>query len=125
MAELEQQMRGRVEIAPMEMDLPVRTVLQATAMYFGVEIEAMLGEMRTRDLVRARHVCWWLLRNETVLSYPQIGEIFDRDHTTIVKGVQSVGDKRPLMRHAENITRNLRRNEAENREATETENESE
>lgn len=46
---------------------------------------------RFRKLIKPRHLACFLLREYTNLSYPQIGrKLGNRDHTTILHGVQKV-----------------------------------
>ena len=54
----------------------------------GVTLEDVLGHSRHKNVVIARHALMALVREETNLSYPQIGEIFNRDHTTIIAAVK-------------------------------------
>jgi len=60
----------------------------------GVEVHELLGrddkrKGRSGELHNLRNECWAMLRDETSLSYPQIGRMFSgRDHTTIMTGVK-------------------------------------
>lgn len=47
----------------------------------------ILGRSRLKTVAKARHAAWWLCRRTTDLSYPQLGKLFGRDHTTIINGV--------------------------------------
>ena len=53
----------------------------------GVPLERLLGRDRHKSVARARVHLYAVLR-ETGLSYPQIGQILDRDHTTVLKQLQ-------------------------------------
>jgi hypothetical protein len=53
--------------------------------------EQIRGGCRIRDLVTARHIAMYVLR-EAGLSYPAIArEIGHRDHTTVMHGVAKLG----------------------------------
>lgn len=62
----------------------VAEVEQAT----GVDRRTILGKSRTASAVRARQAVWWLAREQTSLSYPEIGKLTRRDHTTVIAGVR-------------------------------------
>lgn len=48
----------------------------------------LCSHRRNRPVVIARHEASWRLKNETTMSYPQIGKkLGGRDHTTIINGV--------------------------------------
>lgn len=51
-----------------------------------VSPESVLGVRKSGDIVRARQVLIAVARRNTKLSYPQIGERLNRDHSTIMHG---------------------------------------
>jgi hypothetical protein len=53
----------------------------------GVAVEEVLGRSRYKRVCLARKEAYVMLRQER-LSYPTIGRMFGRDHTTVVDGVQ-------------------------------------
>ncbi|MGB6059511.1 MAG: helix-turn-helix domain-containing protein [Microthrixaceae bacterium] len=70
-----------------------------TASMFGVEVEQITGKSRTRDLVHARQVGMYVCRQETDLSYPQIGKVFGgRDHTTVMHACDKISNLMPERR---------------------------
>jgi chromosomal replication initiation ATPase DnaA len=64
-----------------------RDVIRGCAEYAGVPVEAITGPQRSRVITAARQAGYSVLRS-TGLSYPRIGHRFNRDHTTIMYGVQ-------------------------------------
>lgn len=72
-------------------------IMHRVSDYMGIKIADMKGLRRTQDIVRARHVAWWLCRELTERSYPQIAQKFGgRDHTTIIAGRQRIDDVRKI-----------------------------
>lgn len=57
---------------------------------YGIKVKDLKGPRRTKTLANARVLTYALLRRLTNLSYPEIGILLNRDHSTVVKGVQSV-----------------------------------
>jgi chromosomal replication initiator protein len=51
--------------------------------YLNVDKAEMLSERRARAITDKRHVAMWCYKKLTPYSYPQIGRIFNRDHTTV------------------------------------------
>ena len=96
--EFAQLVQGRHEVLTaaerhMELDLDgprLEQVLVLASKLCNVPIESMVGRSRTRAIVRARMVAMWGARQFTALSFPQIGERFERDHSTVVNAVQRV-----------------------------------
>lgn len=62
-------------------------MVAAVADEHGVEPREIMSGSRRKAPSRARQDCWARLRREG-LSYPQIGRMFGRDHSTVVYGVQ-------------------------------------
>ena len=70
----------------------IREVQRATAAAFGVPFGAMTERGNTRDLTRARHAAMYLARRLTDKSTTVIGRAFDRDHTTVLNGIERAQD---------------------------------
>lgn len=61
------------------------------AHHFSIRIEDIKSARRTRNVVGPRHVAFWLTRQLTDKSLPEIGRRFGgRDHTTILHGCNRV-----------------------------------
>jgi chromosomal replication initiation ATPase DnaA len=57
---------------------------------YEVDIDAIFGKKKSASIMRARHLLWAVLREVHGLSYPELGKIFLRDHTTIMAGVKNI-----------------------------------
>lgn len=66
-------------------------IIKTVANHFRVKQSAIKGKRRTKDLVLARHVSMFLLRNELKLSLEEIGKWFSgRDHTSVLHATQKI-----------------------------------
>jgi chromosomal replication initiation ATPase DnaA len=66
-----------------------RKLAMSVATKHGISFADLTSHKRDASLVRARHEAMWRLRQNTRLSYPQIGKILgDRDHSTIIHGIR-------------------------------------
>ena len=54
-----------------------------------VALDEFFGKTRRHYVSHKRQDCMRMLRDETSLTFPQIGRIFGRDHTTVVHGVRA------------------------------------
>lgn len=61
-----------------------------------VPVDDVLGERRLASLCATRHLVWFYLYRETRLSYPEIGRIFEVDHTTVLSAVHRIADRYSL-----------------------------
>lgn len=57
----------------------------------GIPSERIYGQRRTREIVRVRMACY-LVARETGVSYPEIGRIMCRDHSTVIHGERIAQD---------------------------------
>lgn len=53
---------------------------------YNLSVKEMTSPSRSRRVVMARNEAFWRIREETTLSFPQIGMKFGRDHTTVLHG---------------------------------------
>ena len=60
---------------------------------YNVGKEDLLGPKRNKDIAFARHVCIYLIKEITDMSYPGIGKMFNRDHTTVMASRDLVSKK--------------------------------
>ncbi|MBA3415446.1 MAG: chromosomal replication initiator protein DnaA [Chloroflexia bacterium] len=66
-------------------------VVSAVGRHFGVDVGAIAGRGRTKEIVLPRQVAMYLLREETDASLLQIGHTLGgRDHTTVLHGIRQI-----------------------------------
>ena len=81
------------DLLPRRSDLKPSEVVRSVADAFGVPIERMLGRDRSQEVALPRQIAMYLLREESNISLPQIGEVLGgRDHTTIMYGCEKIND---------------------------------
>lgn len=64
-----------------------RKVATAVAMAAGATLEDIKKLRASRAVCRLQQRAWWMIREFTDVSYPDVGAMFNRHHTTIVAGV--------------------------------------
>lgn len=69
------------------------TIIAEVARFFGYDESIIRGPGRSRQVVNARNIAMYLIRNITGLSTIEIGKIFDRDHSTAVHSLDQVDAK--------------------------------
>lgn len=68
-----------------------RVILEEVGKRFSVDVKAILGTKRNKDIVLARQVAMLLCREELGLSYPALGRLFGgKDHSTVLYAVNKV-----------------------------------
>jgi chromosomal replication initiator protein len=93
-------------------ELPVEVILQETADHFHLTRDDLVSKSRSRPLTTARHVAMYLARECTGLSLLKIGEVFERDHTTVMHGINKVQElmkaRGTMFSDVQTLTRKLR-----------------
>lgn len=61
---------------------------QVASAAFEVPIRALIGRQRQKPIARARLALYAGLYRGCETSYPEIGQLLERDHTTVLYGVR-------------------------------------
>jgi hypothetical protein len=76
-------------------------VIALVASAYGMEPAQLCGRSRTRHVVDARQIAMYVLREAVGYSFPAVGAVFGRDHTTAMSAVARVRARlaeRPALR---------------------------
>lgn len=68
-------------------------IINVVCNYFSVDKANVLGKKRDDKTIQVRHISIYLIRKYIFLSFPKIGEIFKKDHTTILHAFSSINYK--------------------------------
>lgn len=75
------------------------TIISETAKYFNVSEDDILGTGRMKNIANARQVAIYLVRELTKDSYPVIGQIFDKKHSTIMYSYEQMQKQLKIDKH--------------------------
>lgn len=67
-------------------------IIKSSCHYFEIDLEDIQGKSRKRELVIPRQVIMYFLTEYTDLTYKIIGNIFNRDHTTVIHSKDTIKD---------------------------------
>lgn len=68
----------------------VERIFSAMTDRYGISRADMVGKKREKAIAEARHISVYLIREITEMSFPNIGKLYDRDHTTILSSYQKI-----------------------------------
>lgn len=87
------------------------SIKRGVAGYFNIRITDLSSGRRTRTLARPRQIAMALAKELTQHSYPEIGEAFEKDHTTVLHACRKVeqlrGEDERVREDYENLLRLL------------------
>jgi chromosomal replication initiation ATPase DnaA len=67
----------------------VHTITQAASEYFDIASDLLLEDKNHRTSY-IRRLCWYLIKNNTMLNYNEIGAIFKMNFSNIYRGVETI-----------------------------------
>ena len=73
-----------------EPDISPVDIMDIVANYFDLSVDDLICISRVGALVEARSIAMFLCRRMTDLSYPDIGRLFKRDHSTVVSACKKI-----------------------------------
>jgi chromosomal replication initiation ATPase DnaA len=78
-------------------DVPLSKIVDEVCRFYSVTKLDMMSDRRGRDIMRPRHIAYYLCRYLSTQSLPAIGRAFaGRDHTTILNGVRNIEVRRKV-----------------------------
>ncbi len=88
-------------------------ILQHVCEHSGLLLDELLGKAQSREKVLHRQIAMYFCRKELKLSYIKIGEIFSKDHSTVMSSVKLIqtsidNGKRDIIDPVESIRKRLR-----------------
>ncbi|MFV1950184.1 MAG: chromosomal replication initiator protein DnaA [Anaerolineales bacterium] len=93
------------DLMPETREIEPEQILKTIAHEYGVSLEELLSTNRSQRIAFPRQIAMYMLREESELSLPKIGEILGgRDHTTIMYGHDKITD---LLERDKNLRRKL------------------
>lgn len=65
-------------------------ILESVANAFGIKKEDILSKSQSRESTLPRQIAMYLLRGQLKLPYMKIGDIFKRDHSTVMSSIKQI-----------------------------------
>lgn len=70
--------------------LTVKRIQDIVSSFYHITPHEMTSARRAKEVARPRQVAMYLARELTPKSLPDIGRLFNRDHTTVLHGVRKI-----------------------------------
>ncbi len=70
-------------------------LIKKVASFYNLKPIQLKGKKRNKEIVKARHVCMYLLKKELKMSYVEIGKWFsNRDHTSVMHAYNKIDEEK-------------------------------
>ena len=71
-------------------DILINKIISTVCKYYGVSVDEIKSKKKTDAVANARHIAIYIIRKLTDKSFKEIGNIFSRDHTTVMASCDRV-----------------------------------
>jgi chromosomal replication initiator protein len=78
------------ELLPDERATSPADIIRFVAQHYGIRVADLKGRSNRRSIALPRQVAMYLIRNLLELSFPEIGKIFSKHHSTVMYAVDNV-----------------------------------
>lgn len=90
-------------------------ILEIVAKYYKLNKNEIIGKSRRQEIVLARQICMWMIRNLTNSSYKEIGKIFKgKDHSTVIASIDKIDYQMKINETVKNALKNIKERINEN-----------
>src|SRR3989344_2034688 len=74
-----------------------QTILKSVADFYNISLTDLVKRSRKKEIVRPRQIAMFLLREETKLSFPEIGQkLGGRDHSTVIHACEKIKNEESI-----------------------------
>lgn len=73
-----------------EMSWTPEKIIKIVAAHYGITGADLMGKSQTKETVLPRQLAMYLCRSHLKMPFQKIGDIFGRDHSTVITGIQKI-----------------------------------
>ena len=77
----------------------MKNIIKYTSEYFGIDEKLLTGKSRKFELVRKREYVYFYCRNNLNMTLKEIGSLFNRDHSTVINGLDNMRNDKQFDRY--------------------------
>ncbi|MEE4270974.1 MAG: chromosomal replication initiator protein DnaA [Thermoanaerobaculales bacterium] len=82
------------ELLPDERETTPQDIIRFVAQHYGIRVADLKGRSNRRSIALPRQVAMFLVRDILDLSFPEIGKIFSKHHSTVMYAVDTISKAR-------------------------------
>ncbi len=86
-------------------DILINRIIKQVSEYYSVSVDSLKSKKKTANVAHARHIAVYIIKKLTEKSYQDIGDIFNRDHSTIMSSCTKIDTE---IRTKKNIDKDIK-----------------
>lgn len=94
--ELTHKVKAEAVEEPITRRIAADDIISIVCAYKGVSVEAVKGKCRSAEMAYPRQLCYYLCAHYSPLGLKRIGQLFSRDHSTVISGREKISTFRDL-----------------------------
>ena len=71
-------------------NITVEKILEVVSKKYGVSIAELKSKTKVSNVTNARQIAMYIMRKRLDLSFPKIGSVFNREHSTVIPSVEKI-----------------------------------
>lgn len=80
------------KMSPKQRQSLCNEIIEKVCAYYGVSVKDVVGRTRFKEIVMARHMAIYIIRNKVKYKLKATGMLFNRDHTTVIHAIQNINN---------------------------------
>jgi chromosomal replication initiator protein len=82
---------GKIKQSPKDLTtLDSKEIIEKIACYYNININAIKGDSKTREISKARCIIMFVLSQYKHISYSEIGRLLNKNHSTVINSIKKV-----------------------------------
>jgi chromosomal replication initiator protein len=81
-------------LLPEERHTTPADIIRFVAHHYGIKVSELRGRNNRRSVAFPRQIAMYLIREILDLSYPEIGKLFAKHHSTVMYSVEQIAEQR-------------------------------
>lgn len=68
----------------------INKMIQIICTHCGVSVDTLKLNGRTKEVVKARHLCFYFMKHKPKMTLAMIARFFNKDHTTVLSAIRKI-----------------------------------
>lgn len=105
--EIAQDLLKDIFASPYQTNITIESIIHIISFQFGLTINDIKGKSRKKNIVYPRQLAMYIARQITTFTVSEIGNVFNRDHSTVLHSIDAIEERKLNNPHEESYINDL------------------